>query len=118
MALSAAAVAPSMGKYTVSWVAFLITILNVRLGRWLPHPLTVVNASEPTGNRSTYSELQIFEKEARVVEKRRLNAEVGSRNDDSDLAQQAEGNCANRESTFLAWHFPAAGSDLPACRWG
>ena len=38
MAISGAAVSPSMGHYSSTAVAFLMTIFNVRLGQWLGNP--------------------------------------------------------------------------------
>ena len=37
-AISGAAVSPTMGKYTNRLYTFLLTMLNVRLGMWLPNP--------------------------------------------------------------------------------
>ncbi len=39
MAISGAAVSPSMGKMTRPWLRLLMAIFNVRLGVWLPNPL-------------------------------------------------------------------------------
>jgi hypothetical protein len=41
MAVSAAAAAPNMGSYTSGSVVMLMTLLNVRLGLWLPTPRRV-----------------------------------------------------------------------------
>ena len=41
MAVSAAAGGPMMGVHTVRSLAFILTLLNVRLGYWLPHPQRV-----------------------------------------------------------------------------
>jgi len=41
MALSGAAVSPSMGYHSSPWTAFLMTLFNVRLGGWLPNPAIV-----------------------------------------------------------------------------
>ncbi|MDA5193179.1 hypothetical protein NYP16_04310 [Alphaproteobacteria bacterium LMG 31809] len=38
MAISAAAAAPNMGSLTIKGLTFALTLLNVRLGYWLPHP--------------------------------------------------------------------------------
>lgn len=38
MAISGAALAPSMGKMSRSWARMLMAMLNVRLGVWLPNP--------------------------------------------------------------------------------
>jgi Patatin-like phospholipase len=38
MAISAAAAAPNMGSTTKKSMAFILTMLNFRLGYWLPHP--------------------------------------------------------------------------------
>jgi len=44
MALSGAAVSPSMGHYSSPAVAFLMTIFNLRLGQWLGNPKWLGNA--------------------------------------------------------------------------
>ncbi len=41
MAVSAAAAAPNMGSYTSGFLVMLMTLLNVRLGLWLPTPRRV-----------------------------------------------------------------------------
>ncbi len=38
MAISGAAAAPNMGRATKKGLTFALTLLNVRLGYWLPHP--------------------------------------------------------------------------------
>lgn len=37
-AISAAAAGPNMGSFTSGWLSPLFTLLNLRLGYWLPHP--------------------------------------------------------------------------------
>ena len=49
MAISGAAAAPNMGNTTVKQLVFLLTMLNVRLGYWLPNP-RVVNEQSSTQN--------------------------------------------------------------------
>lgn len=44
MAISGAAVSPSMGKMTLPSVRLLLALLNVRLGVWVPNPLPVFRA--------------------------------------------------------------------------
>ncbi len=39
MAISGAALSPSMGKMTRPWARFLLAMFNVRLGVWVPNPL-------------------------------------------------------------------------------
>jgi len=41
MAISGAAVSPSMGKMTRPWARFLLALFNARLGVWLPNPLRI-----------------------------------------------------------------------------
>ena len=43
MAVSAAAAAPNMGTYTMGGLRSIITLLNIRLGYWLPNPFKVIN---------------------------------------------------------------------------
>jgi hypothetical protein len=38
VALTGAAVSPSMGKFTKYWLRQVMTILNLRLGAWIPNP--------------------------------------------------------------------------------
>ena len=38
IAISGAAVAPSMGRMTRGWARFVLAVLNVRLGVWIPNP--------------------------------------------------------------------------------
>src|SRR5207253_2255653 len=38
MAISGAAAAPNMGSVTIRPVVFLMALLNVRLGYWMPNP--------------------------------------------------------------------------------
>ncbi len=41
MAISGAAAAPNMGTTTIKQLVFLLTMLNIRLGYWLPNPRAV-----------------------------------------------------------------------------
>jgi hypothetical protein len=41
MAISGAAISPSMGKMTRPWARFLLALFNARLGVWLPNPLRI-----------------------------------------------------------------------------
>jgi len=45
MAISGAAAAPNMGTTTVKQLVFLLTMLNIRLGYWLPNPRVVNDPS-------------------------------------------------------------------------
>jgi hypothetical protein len=45
MAISGAAASPNMGVTTNRSLIFLLTLLNIRLGYWLPHPSAVKRAS-------------------------------------------------------------------------
>jgi len=45
MAISDAAVAPNMGALTLRPLAFVMALLNVRLGYWLPHPRSICERS-------------------------------------------------------------------------
>ena len=47
MAVSAAAAAPNMGTYTMGGLRSIITLLNIRLGYWLPNPFKVINTMKP-----------------------------------------------------------------------
>ncbi len=48
MAISGAAVSPSMGFYTTAPVGFLMTVFDVRLGQWLGNPRDPEKWKEPT----------------------------------------------------------------------
>lgn len=50
VAMSGAAVSPSMGKHSRWWATFLLAMANVRLGVWLPNPRAVKR--ELDGGRS------------------------------------------------------------------
>jgi hypothetical protein len=49
MAVSAAAAAPNMGSVTFRPLVFVMTLLNVRLGYWLPNPGVVARQPETSG---------------------------------------------------------------------
>ncbi len=59
MAVSAAAAAPNMGSYTSGFLVMLMTLLNVRLGLWVPSPrrlrrmgeLGMIGSGERIGDR-------------------------------------------------------------------
>jgi hypothetical protein len=61
MAISGAAVSPSMGKMTRPWARFLLALFNARLGVWLPNPLRIGRfgpweaSLSPTGVRQARS---------------------------------------------------------------
>ncbi|MFQ5506884.1 MAG: hypothetical protein ACE5F1_19100, partial [Planctomycetota bacterium] len=41
MSISGAGVSPNMGTHTIRPATFVLALLNLRLGYWLPHPVTV-----------------------------------------------------------------------------
>lgn len=47
MATSGAALSPNMGRYSSRSLAFVLTILNVRLGRWMPNPRMAARPASP-----------------------------------------------------------------------
>ena len=51
VAMSGAAVAPSMGKMTRAPLRFLLALTNVRLGVWLPNPANVPGGGVPANPR-------------------------------------------------------------------
>ncbi len=65
MAISAAAAAPNMGRYTSGFATLLLGLLNLRLGVWLPNPRFEVNCIR---NREL-----VLEKERRLLQNRRMN---------------------------------------------
>jgi hypothetical protein len=58
MAISGAAAAPNMGTTTFKPLAFIMTMLNIRLGYWLPNPLFL--ASETKGLRASLLKNALF----------------------------------------------------------
>jgi hypothetical protein len=52
MAISAAAAAPNMGTSTIKPLVFLMTVLNIRLGYWLPNPGLVAERKQSWGIRN------------------------------------------------------------------
>ena len=79
MAISAAAAAPNMGKYTVSWVSFLIVLLNVRLGRWIPHPRSLQSSDAETSPVPTETFATVADQEWSCIKQRRKNADLAPR---------------------------------------
>ena len=53
MAISGAAAAPNMGTSTVKPLVFIMTMLNVRLGYWLPNPRLVHFRHHPNASRNS-----------------------------------------------------------------
>ena len=51
MAISAAAAAPNMGRTTIRPLIFVLTLLNLRLGYWLPNPKLVNTKKRPRFGR-------------------------------------------------------------------
>ena len=47
IATSGAALSPNMGRYSSRSLAFVLTVLNVRLGRWMPNPRLAARAASP-----------------------------------------------------------------------
>ncbi len=47
MATSGAAVSPNMGRFSSGALAFVLTVLNLRLGRWAPNPKTPERRGSP-----------------------------------------------------------------------
>lgn len=55
MAISAAAASPSMGSFTSRTFSFLMMLLNIRLGYWLPNPRAVLARASWRGLRPPFS---------------------------------------------------------------
>lgn len=82
MAISAGAASPNMGKYTNGFLTFVMTLLNVRLGFWIPNPSAVnrrlnSRGSENEGDVPKGFE-QVFEEELRDILRRRSNLKAGT----------------------------------------
>lgn len=73
VAVSAAAAGPNMGSFTSGWIAPLLTLLNLRLGYWLPHPKAVVRES---GFRHTAGLKQMLQEALGQVNERGLFVNV------------------------------------------
>lgn len=52
MAISGAAASPNMGSFTIPALSFLMTLLNIRLGYWLPNPIAVKSGAEGKASRT------------------------------------------------------------------
>ena len=85
MAISAGAASPNMGKYTKAAATFMLTMLNIRLGYWIPNPdsLRTTVASEDENRRKVFTknEKYVFSEELQEIQKRRVNSGVESRSD-------------------------------------
>jgi Patatin-like phospholipase len=55
MAISAAAASPNMGSFTSRTFSFLLMLLNIRLGYWLPNPRAVLARASAKGLRRPFS---------------------------------------------------------------
>jgi len=51
MAISGAALSPSMGKMTRPWARLLLALFNARLGVWLPNPLRIHEFLSPAAKK-------------------------------------------------------------------
>lgn len=72
MAISAAAVAPNMGRNTNGFVVLLMTLFNARLGFWVPNPKKLDSKSKDFGD--------VFKSELENEITRRWNAVYGDAN--------------------------------------
>ena len=79
--MAAAAAAPNMGRNTSPWLVPLLTLINVRLGVWVPHPGRLAEAAyiirrprkpgvNESGQRLGYSFEDVFRTELQAVKKR------------------------------------------------
>lgn len=88
MAISAAAASPNMGRYTNGFAVMLMTILNVRLGYWIPNPMMLeVNALGEKGDVDNRF-LEVFEKEFNQQIVTRWDAIYGSEKPSCDIASR------------------------------
>ncbi len=61
MAISGAAASPNMGHHTSPALAFLLTVFNVRLGRWMRNPRVPINTARNVSNwRRSIQASEIF----------------------------------------------------------
>ena len=85
MAISAGAASPNMGKFTVPLATFLLTMLNVRLGYWIPNPEKLQSSldsiDENGKNIFTRSFNEVFSAELAEVRQRRINAKDTKRSE-------------------------------------
>ena len=110
MALSAGAAAPNMGKYTMSWLSFLIVLLNVRLGRWMVHPEVVASAISKEAKRrdgnAESTEVVDFkyvqEQEVKLIRSRRNSLKIKPRSELSSHEQFYETNSKQEDLFGLA----------------
>jgi hypothetical protein len=77
MAVSAGAASPNMGKYTPGVLTFLLALLNVRLGQWIPNPKMLRNVKVVESQSANLAAVERFEHvfaaELPLLEKRREN---------------------------------------------
>ena len=81
MAISAGAASPNMGKHTNSLLVFLMTLMNLRLGFWVPNPshlqgLSMPSMVEKSGPVYVNSLEEVFQQELFDIQERRN--QVGS----------------------------------------
>ena len=79
MAVSAGAASPNMGQYTISMLSFLLTMVNLRLGYWIPNPKNLAAASASKDLRKTKDFNDVFALELEEIVDRRKNAGCGVR---------------------------------------
>ena len=72
MAISGAALSPSMGKMTRSWLRLLLALFNVRLGVWVPNPARLIErAGAVTRRAGRVSEAELDEVRCALASGRR-----------------------------------------------
>ena len=97
MAISGAAVSANMGKYSTGIITFFLSILNIRLGYWIPNPAV---------KDHTITFKTVFEAELKEIEQRRKTAQANnmkSKAEVSELAQRtfADSKLPTVEHDFL-----------------
>jgi hypothetical protein len=75
MAISAGAASPNMGQYTISVLSFLLTMVNLRLGYWIPNPKELAAKSATKELRETRSFDEAFAAELKDIAERRKHAD-------------------------------------------
>ncbi len=111
MAISGAAVSPNMGRRTNGFLVMVLTLLNVRLGYWVPKP-NVFRCKKAKGPRQSgrlkCSRCSILRLSMQCFPGGRPSMPTMPK-----VVLRTRTRTINRNETWLAWPFRAAGSDRP-----
>jgi len=124
VAISGAAAAPNMGLVSIRPLSATIAFLNVRLGRWVRHPLAIAELDRNPGNekadgpfawgfpRPQYLLYEAFFKSGRDVVAERRHAEPDSAKADSAKADDVTEADAQRKARRKGFIFLSDGGHI------